>query len=139
MKYYFWKICYPFFEGGRDGLIKLRIIHHHGRQRYPFGRLAADKTVEDFLKHLAAQGFGNHFVAWEDEGELIGLRRPDGFEGQYHLRVFEDGEVRGHYEFTPEAHPYRHFFEHGEEERRDDFLEFCAGWIVPTAPTATTA
>jgi len=133
VKYWFWRGVYPFFADIRNGLLALHILHHEGRQNYLLGHLAQGRTVEDFLKYLATHQFGNHFVAWEDDGELIGLRRLDGFEGQYHLRIFKDGEVRGHYEFTPEAHPYKHFFEHGEEERRPDFLKFCGDWIVPAA------
>jgi hypothetical protein len=130
IKYFFWRIIYPFFGVGRDTLVALRIIHHKGRQRFFLGNLAPGKKIGDFLKHLQAEGFGNHFVAWKDDGELVSLRRLDGLEGQYHLRIFADGEVRGHYEFTPESHPYWHWSEHGEEERRDEFLKICGDWIT---------
>jgi hypothetical protein len=129
-KYYFWKALYPPVIIGRDVLMSFHLIHHEGRQRFLFGKLASGKKVEDFLKFLEAKGFGNHFVAWKDDGQLISLRRPDGFDYQYHLRIFKDGEIRGHYEYTPESHPYWHFIEHGEEERRSDFFEFCGDWIV---------
>ena len=131
IKYFFWHAIYPIFAEVRDGLITLHIIHHEGRQRFLLGKLAPGKEVEGFLKHLEKKGFGNHFVAWEDEGEVIGLRRLDGFTHQYHLRVFNDGEVRVHYEFTPEHHPYLHWAERGEEERGKDFLSFCGNWVIP--------
>jgi len=135
-KYYFWRGVYPFFAHTRDFLVSLRIIHHNVRQRYLLGALAPQKTVEGLLAHLESVGFGNHFVAWIDEGELFGLRRLEGFERQYHVRIFRNGDVRGHYEFTPESHPLRHFKEHGFEDRREEFLAFLGDWIVPAAADA---
>ena len=129
-KYSLWKLIYPIHNPVRNGLLKSRIIRHTGRQEYVLGRLASRRTVKGFLKHLEGQGFGNHFVAWSDDGQIASLRRLDGFERQYHLRIFKDGEVRGHYEFTPEGHPFLHFTERGEEERREEFLAFLGKWVV---------
>ena len=46
------------------------------------------------------------------------------------MRVFSDGEIRGHYEFTPEAHPFSHFEEKGETEHKKDFLKFLGDFVV---------
>ena len=130
LKYRFWKAFYPFHNSARNFLLALGILSHQGRQEYLFGTLAAGKSVEEFLKYLEKHGFGNHFIAWEDDGEVISLRRLEGFESQYHVRIFKDGEIRGHYEFTPECYPIMHFRAVGQEERRKDFEIFFGDWVV---------
>lgn len=131
IKYYFWHAITPSFLKIRDVLISLHLIHHDvGRQRYLLGTLRSVQKFGSFLSYLQSEGFGNHFIAWKDNDQLVSLRRFDGFERQYHLRIFKDGEVRGHYEFTPEAHPVSHLREIGIEERRTDFLKFLGDWIT---------
>jgi hypothetical protein len=129
-KYRLWKAFYPFHNDARNLLLAAHVLKHEGRQQYFFGALAPGLTVEGFLKHLESQNFGNHFVAWKDDDESFSLRRPDGFERQYHVRIFKDGEVRGHYEFTPECYPIKHLKAIGQEERRADFLKFFGDWVV---------
>lgn len=129
-KYTFWHSLAPTVLGGRDLLIRAGIIKHHGRQRYLFGTLKSLESVHAFIAYLQAQGFGNHFIAWRDRGQLISLRKLDSFERQYHVRIFADGEVRGHYEYTPESHPLWHFDETGIQERRAEFMNFFGRWIV---------
>lgn len=133
-KYVFWRIIYPFHNVGRDVLLGLGIIHHNGRQRFEFGRLAPGKTVDQLLLYLEKEGWGNHFIAWKDEGEIVSVRKLVDFERQYHLRVFADGEVRGHYEYTPESHPYWHMTDVGQEEHRNVFMQTLEGWVTPAAP-----
>jgi hypothetical protein len=109
----------------------LLVFHGKIRQRYLIGWLAPDKTLADLKEHLSTKfGFGNHFVAWEDADQVLSWRKLDSFNDQYHLRVFKDGEIRGHYERTPEGATIDHFLEHGEEQRRDDFDKFLDGFIV---------
>ena len=131
IKYGIWKKVYPHYTDIRDRLLGLGIIYprNDGRQPFVLGTLKGKTDVEAFLRHLEAQGFGNHFVAWEDSDELAGLRKPDGFHFQYHLRIFRDGEVRGHYEYTPEAHPIKHLGYRHMKDRRKDFERFCGNWI----------
>lgn len=130
-KYHFWRGIYPVYGNLRDGLLALRILHHEGRQQFLLGTLAPGRKMEDFLKYLESQGCGNHFVEWIDQDEFIALRKLNGFHYQYHLRIFKDGEVRGHYEYTPEYRPIWHFTEHGMEERREEFMRLLGDWIVP--------
>jgi hypothetical protein len=132
-KYVFWKVIYPFHTTGRDILLATNIIHHEGRQNFVIGHIAPGKTVEDFLKYLETKEFANHFIAWNDEEEIVSVRKLVDFERQYHLRIFSDGDVRGHFEFTPESHPRWHMKKVGQEERREDFLRFLGDWIVPTS------
>jgi len=137
-KYLFWRaISYP-FPYVRDILVGAHIIHHDGRQNYLLGKLKSTITLETFLSHLRKHGFGNHFIAWRDDGQLISLRRLDGFDHQYHLRIFKDGEIRGHYEFTPESHPLWHRKDVGAEPRREEFLQWIQDWIVPSAAKQET-
>ena len=130
IKYYFWKVISPGYEWGRDVLLRLGFIHHEGRQNFVIGKMAPGVTLDGFLAYIRTQQFGNHFVAWTDEDQVISLRRLDGFERQYHLRVFSDGEVRGHYEYTPEYKPKWHLQEVGFEARLDEFKRFLGDWVV---------
>jgi hypothetical protein len=133
IKYIFWRTISRPFLYVRDILVAVGIVWHRGRQPVFLGTLKSPKSLDEFLAHLQSVGFGNHFIAWKDEGQIISLRLLDGFEYQYHLRIFSDGEVRGHYEFTPESHPWFHFKETGQEVRREKFLMWIGDWIKPMA------
>ncbi|OGJ04307.1 hypothetical protein A3G06_02045 [Candidatus Nomurabacteria bacterium RIFCSPLOWO2_12_FULL_46_14] len=128
-----WHFAYKYFLVVQEDLLKRGIIHHNDkRQPYHLGWLASDKTLEDLKKHLHAKwGFGNHFVAWTDKGQVLSWRKLADFADQYHLRVFKDGEIRGHYELTPEAHPLAHLEGKGEVDKRGDFLKFLGDFVVP--------
>ncbi len=123
-----WHFIYKFFPTVQSFFLR---FHEKGRQRYHIGWLAPDKSLED-LKHYLHDtwGFGNHFVAWPDDGQVLSWRKLADFNDQYHLRVFRDGEIRGHYEYTPEAHPLAHFDEKDEQFKKEDFLKFLDGYIV---------
>jgi len=127
-----WDVIYHFFLPARQALFKLGIIwHKKGRQQFHIGWLAPGKTLEDLKKHLHDQwGFGNHFIAWVDEDQVLSWRKLTDFQDQYHLRVYNDGEVCGHFEFTPEAHPLEHIEEKGEVDRTADFKKFLGDYIV---------
>ena len=142
IKYWFWVIYsrfYPFIRrvSYRLGIGKFFINYfepgHTGRQEFLVGTLHPSRSARDFSWFLVEQGFGNHFVAWKDAGELVSLRRTIGFERQYHIRIFKDGEVRGHYEFTPECHPFLHMVRVGFEDRTDEFRTLVKEWIVSDA------
>ncbi|HUC31700.1 MAG TPA: hypothetical protein VMR99_03395 [Candidatus Paceibacterota bacterium] len=132
-KYVFWKFIYPVHGAGRDILLSLGILHHEGRQNYLIGHIAPGRSIEDFLKHLEAHEYANHFIALKDDDEAVSVRRLVDFEYQYHLRIFKDGEVRGHYEYTPESHPKWHMKKVGQESRREEFLQALGDWIVPAS------
>ncbi|HEV7424203.1 MAG TPA: hypothetical protein VGO21_03360 [Candidatus Paceibacterota bacterium] len=123
---------YRFFPTFQRALLKWGIIHHGGfRQRYHIGWLAPHKTLEGLKKHLHDKwGFGNHFIAWNDKSQVLSWRKFADFEDQYHVRVFSDGEIRGHFELTPEAHPLEHLEEKGEKERKTDFLKFLGDFVT---------
>ena len=130
LKYAFWRVYTPYHPAVRDLAIKLGIVHHHGRQEWLIGTIAPHLSIQEFVFNLLRQGFGNHFVAWKDDGELISLRHADNFEYQYHLRVFEDREVRALYEYTPEYRPFLHLHKYHIEPKRDYFLNILKDTVV---------
>jgi hypothetical protein len=132
VKYWFWHYFTPYHPQVRDTLLRLGIVWHEGRQDFLIGTVAPHTTIEEVITYLVERGFHNHFVAWEDDGELVSLRYPDGFKRQYHLRIFEDGEIRAHYEYTTEAHPIRHMRDIDVEPRREYFLELLGERIIPS-------
>jgi hypothetical protein len=137
----FWRaFIYPVFPFFREFFILFRkAFGHHHRDPFMIGVLRSECTFEEFIAFLQSQGFRNHFIAWRDPGQVASLRVLDGFRWQYHLRLFKDGEVRGHYERTPEASPIDHFFARGIQARRDEFLRMLEDWIVPVEPEAVRA
>ena len=130
VKYVFWRLYTPLHPYVRDLLVGTGIVAHEGRQRYLLGHLAPGVSVAQVVNHCVSKGYGNHFIAWRDQGELIGLRYVVDFAYQYHIRIFEDGEVRGHYEYTPECYPWWHLKEVGMEDRRAIFYDHLGSLIV---------
>lgn len=145
LKYAFWMMYTPYHPrvrdtlthfGLRDTLVRFKVIQHAGRQDFLLGTIAPGYSVRDVVLHLVDQGFGNHFVAWKDDGEVVSLRYVENFSHQYHIRIFEDGEIRGHFEHTPECHPLKHLKEVGQESRHDHFLMILGEKIVPHSAVA---
>lgn len=58
-------------------LLRAHIINHDkGRQPYHIGWLAPGRTLQELKEHLHEEwGFGNHFVAWIDEGQVLSWRK----------------------------------------------------------------
>ncbi len=129
-----WKVLTPIFPALQHTLLRLRVIRHKGRQPYLLGYLRPGATFDQLKAHLAKQGFGNHFIAWSDTDQILSWRKRTSFNEQYHIRFFKDGEIRGHYEYTPEGHPLDHFYEVGQTERREKFLEYLGDWVVQQKP-----
>lgn len=128
LKQKMWRVIYKFFTPVEKSLL---FLHQNKRQKYHIGWLAPGKTLDGLKKHLHQKwGFGNHFVAWTDNGQVLSWRKLVDFQDQYHLRVFEDGEITGHFEYTPEAHPIDHFIEKGEINKKEDFLKFLGEFVV---------
>lgn len=86
--------------------------------------------MQQLVKHLVAQGFAKHFIAWKDDSELVSLRKLENFMYQYHVRIFKDGEVRGHYEYTPECHPIAHLKGMDQEHRPEAFAQFFGNLVT---------
>ena len=131
IKYYLWRFYSPYHPTVRDSVIALNVIKNYGRQPHLLGKVAPHLSVEDFISFLVEKGYAYHRVAWEDEGEVVSLRYVENFVYQYHVRVFEDREVRGHYEYTPECYPLLHLWDIGREHKRDEFLKLFGDRIIP--------
>ena len=131
IKYWFWRFYTPFHPYVRDISTYLSVVHHEGRQDFLVGKLDPSRSIREFVDHLIERGFGNHFIAWKDTDEFLSLRRTVGFRYQYHLRIFKDGEVRCHYEYTPEYRPIRHLVQIGFEDRSSEFTDLLQDWIIP--------
>ena len=127
-----WDLIYKFFLPVRQFFLETGLVwHKKGRQKYHLGWLAPGKTLEGLKKHLHEKwGFGNHFIAWIDEDQVLSWRKLTDFQDQYHLRVYKDGEICGHFELTPEAHPLEHMEEKGEADKTADFLKFLGNFVV---------
>lgn len=97
------------------------------REAYLLGRLKQEVSVEMAREHLLRNGFFDNHVAYTDPGQVFSLRRvsEDEPDHQYHIRIFDNREVRGHYEFTPEDKPWKHLKNVGLVARREKF----APWL----------
>ncbi|MFA6459484.1 MAG: hypothetical protein WCV79_03795 [Candidatus Paceibacterota bacterium] len=131
VKYVFWRLYTPLHPMFRDMLLQLGIIEHSGRQNFLIGKVAPGQSIRDFVSHLVSLGYGNHFIAWIDQGEVAGLRYVRDFRHQYHIRVFEDGEIRGHFEYTPECYPILHMKAVNQVDCRTEFMKVIGDRIVP--------
>ena len=93
----------------------LRIIEkiglHRGRQEYHIGFLREESTPEDFKSYLENQDFEQALLAWKDTGEVLSMRKVHNHKFQYHIRLFIDNEIRGHYEYSSEGNPVGHVME----------------------------
>ncbi len=139
LKYIFWRAYTPFHPFFRDTALALHIVSAKvkaerwgARQNFLLGHIAPQETFESVSTYLVNKGFGNHFVAWEDDGEVVSLRYAPNFATQYHIRIFTDGEVRAHFEYTPECYPLKHYHAVGFEPRREYFLELLGDKIIPS-------
>ncbi len=112
-------------------LIISKIFGIRNRQSYHIGWLAKGKTLEDLRFFLHKEwGFGGQFKANIDNGEILSWRKLEDNNNQYHLRIYEDGEIRGHLEATPEYKPLSHFFRVGQKDVKKDFFNFLGDFIV---------
>lgn len=121
---------FPFLQwlGRVSGLAKeaKTVEGLYRRQPYLLGTLVKEISVERAKDILISRGFFLHRMAYPDPGQAYSLRRLDDVhpDFQYHLRIFKDGEVRGHYEYTPEDHPIDHLNEVIHREEKEQFLIF---------------
>lgn len=95
----------------RFALEKLRLVRND-RQPFLIGRLHGDATAERVITHLKYAGFDHTTLAWQDHGQIASLRKFIDPERQCHIRIFTDGEIRGHIEYAPETRPFAHLLEH---------------------------
>ncbi|KKQ26822.1 MAG: hypothetical protein US42_C0022G0005 [Candidatus Magasanikbacteria bacterium GW2011_GWC2_37_14] len=126
----FWFIIEPFFPFGRNLVKKLGYNPYPPRQVFALGFLNKNNNQAELEKHLYSQNFIINKVAWVDEGEIMSLRLLDGFEHQYHLRLFKDGEIRGHYELTPEYSPLGHLHDKETTAKTEEFKKILGNFLI---------
>lgn len=112
-KKFYWRIFEPFFPTVRDAWVAMGLVSHNVRQPYLYGKLKSGLKTDDLKKHLMAAGFDHDYVAWIDPDEILNMRKQVDVIYQYHIRLFNDGEVRGHHEYTAESHPFKHLYDVG--------------------------
>ncbi len=90
----------------------LRILEsvgvHSGRQPFLLGRLHPRYTSDNLKAHLKANGFETAVLAWKDTDEVLSMRKVNEHAFQWHIRLYTDGEIRGHYEYSSEGNPLGH-------------------------------
>lgn len=118
----------PFFPFFQWFFIKLGIIKApNKRGDFIVGKLKEGVRQEKAQEVLEQHGFFINRIAHTEPGQILSMRRLSikNPEWQYHIRIFNDGEIRGHCEVTPSDHPIDHLNLSTIEHRPHDF----AGWI----------
>lgn len=105
---------------------------HNVRQRFLLGRLNVNFKKDELERFLVEQGFERVVIAWRDPGEVLSLRKVDNKIFQYHVRLFLEGEIRAHYEYTPESSPWGHFWEAHFEPRKEFFTKLLGEYLIKT-------
>lgn len=103
---------------------------HNFRQKFLLGRLNANYNKENLRMFLAQNGFEPALLAWQDPGEVLSMRKVDKEIFQYHVRLFIDGEIRAHYEYTPESHPLDHVFEARFDPETEYFTQLLGAYLI---------
>jgi hypothetical protein len=111
-----WKFVYATYPWLLRVLERFRF--HSGRQPYLLGNLNPEYRLDDLKGHLSSQGFEPAILAWKDTNEILSLRKVDRSIYQWYLRLYSDGEIREHYEYSSEGNPVGHVLNFGF--RRDD-------------------
>ena len=117
-----WRVVYKMYPPFLRVLEKLGA--HSGRQPFVVGKLNSKYGVEDLRRLLTSAGFEQAILAWRDSDEVLSMRKVDERVFQWHIRLYTDGEVRGHYEYSSEGSPWRHVVEYKEAFKPD--TEFFA-------------
>lgn len=124
-----WKIVYATYPPLLRVLERFRF--HSGRQAFLLGQLNPRYTVVDLRDHLASAGFEDAILAWRDSDEVLSVRKVDGDSFQWHVRLFSDGEIRGHYEYSSEGNPFGHIFGRRFEADADFFRSLLENYLIP--------
>jgi hypothetical protein len=126
MKKFFWKVIYETYPPILRVLEKFRL--HNYRQPFLVSRIDSSQK-ESLFNFLKNKGFEEVVLAWRDPGEILSMRKVDNEVYQYHFRLFKDGEVRGHYEFSSESNPWGHVKEIVFEKREAYFKDLLQEFL----------
>lgn len=83
----------------------------NGREDYPIGSTPL-RDIDDIEGRLLNLGYQPNYFSYGDQGQITSMRRmyvgADNIWWQWHVRVHEDGEIRGHVELSYEEDAIRH-------------------------------
>jgi len=98
---------FPFFQWLA---VFLKIVKAPERGPHVLGKVRDGLSAEEVEKVLKKEGFFQNRIAYTEPGQVLSMRCLDKEDPdcQYHIRVFSDGEIRGHHETTPADHPHKH-------------------------------
>lgn len=119
IKNIFWGALEPLFPTLRDIWIWCGFMTPPPRQNFHYGYVKKDIRISDVRELLNKNGFSHDYIAWVDPGEVLNMRKVVDIIFQYHVRLFNDGEVRAHHEYTGESHCFKHLFEKGMTKGED--------------------
>lgn len=125
-----WNIVYVTYPRFLRVLEKMKF--HNTRQDYLIGSLKKSQDVKKIRAFLKSKGYEDGVLAWRDPSEVLGMRKLENKVFQYHVRVFDDGEVRCHYEYSPEGNPWGHVREKCFEPRSTYFRKLLSRFIQAT-------
>ena len=103
---------------------------HKFRQNFLLGHLNANYNKDELIALLELHGFEPARIAWHDPGEVLSMRKIDKEIYQYHVRLFIDGEIRAHYEYSPESHPIDHIREINLRPETEFFRNLLGEYLV---------
>lgn len=115
----FWKLVYQVYPPLLRFLERMKV--HSKRQPFILGKVRGNASIEEIQSFLVGNGFEHAILAWKDPEEVLSVRKRDKSNFQYHLRIYNDMEIRGHYEFRPETNPWKHIRETLFESKEQDF------------------
>jgi len=114
-----WRIVYKIWPPILRVLERLKF--HNYKQPWVLGRLNKEYSSDDLRRLLDKNGFEDAILTWRDPGEVLSMRKIDKKIFQYHIRLFDDGEIRGHHEYSSEGNSWNHAIEKGFEPRQEYF------------------
>ncbi len=132
-KNWYWKIIYISYPHFLRLLEKTRI--HNKRQDFLIGKLNSNYEIRELEIFLLDKNYHQGILSWRDPGEILNLRKLEGALFQYHIRVFDDGEIRVHFEYSSESRPLHHVLESHFEPRYDYFQELLGDFLLPDINT----
>ena len=94
------------------------------------GELKEDITFRQFMQYLDALGFEKNPMAWNFNNEVLNVRKRFKSGTQFHIRVFKDRTVNGHYEYSPEYAPVWHWYQRMLEPRREEFRRILGNFLI---------
>ena len=126
----FWLLMRPLWPPVRF-VMRLLGLHPVSKKKLAptlLGHLKHDKTPRELREYLKNNGFRHDPLGWIDDEEVLGLRKFDTPQFQYHVRLYKNGEIRGHHEVAPEYNYIHHL--RGPDTHIGDLPELLKDWIV---------